>query len=839
MSIAVIYTVVTLNCHCHGCRIDRQRAVIGSRNNVLFGCINGANRSFREDGMICASVDALDANGDITEVCRVSIDCSVYSVNAADGLFSAIVGFCVTLGGELYILVIVESDFIGSGSNVDRFFLCAIDRSVARVNCNNNFLGYFLTIGFVGNDLILMNLLSRTIPIVMHRVAQVRALFPCAGESHILGRHGKLAVSYSQALGFFDCPAGEGIAVQRGSSCHSHLIIIGCLLAAGNRRCICRGFAIILILNLKFALLPLSLVGNTTSYSCTPSGVPTCEFVAFASGIRSYTINGKSRSCHTLIKACIRLVCKYILAVHAIGVDYGVGRGWDILGIEGCILRQRLSEICRLRALGIRIPAGENVLNVIYCLVIRRVLSFEHYCRISGNFLARLVEISFSANLCKHRFSCILQHITHRASSATHDLNQTVQMHIGFGSIVPGNLIRDHPDAFNIIIPDCNAILFVKIILIIFSDNAPYRPIFNRVNSIFADISIAVARPSDGAIRRVILAIEIDLKVFFAFCPVWNYHRCVAQRRCVVRPLAGSRCPHVGIVRVLIGVRIDLTENCRIARHLCFRRSKQACNAHHLILLVQLVLLTGFLERCSISLVRCHIGIVGGPASESVFHITVGLFNRVFGRLCVFHLIFTGALGKCLGKDRFALALPSYGKLGFAFGLLTFGAFGSVRDTVFRRVSRRLLRLRLFIVGLGSGLIRHGGTGLCLLSLIGFSLVGCGLIGFILSGPSLIVLILLRLSLLVFRLHSLGLSFLILVDIHLCGITFFALVVVALILSGFRDACGALHKIEIIGQNAGGEHGKHHGNGKDHCNDSFFHRFFLLFFQIFSTLAGG
>ena len=248
-------------------------------------------------------------------------------------------------------------------------------------------------------------------------------------------------------------------------------------------------------------------------------------------------------------------------------------------------------------------------------------------------------------------------------------------------------------------------------------------------------------------------------------------------------------------------------------------------------------MLTGFLERCSISLVRCHIGIVGGPASEFVGHITVCLFNRVFGRLCVFHLIFTGALGKCLGKDRFALALPSYGKLGFAFGLLTFGAFGSVRDTVFRRVSRRLLRLRLFTVGLGSGLIRHGGTGLGLLSLIGFSLFGLGLIGFILSGLSLIVLSLLRLSLLVFRLHSIELSFLILVDIHLCDISFFALVVVALALCADRDACGVLY--EIIGQNAGGEHGKHHGNGKDHCNDSFFHRFFLLFFQIFSTLAGG
>ena len=255
------------------------------------------------------------------------------------------------------------------------------------------------------------------------------------------------------------------------------------------------------------------------------------------------------------------------------------------------------------------------------------------------------------------------------------------------------------------------------------------------------------------------------------------------------------------------------------------RRFNQACGVHHLILL-------GFLELCSISLVRCHIGIVGGPASEGVFHITVGLFNRGFGGLCIFHLIFTGALGKCFGKDRFALAHPSYGKLGFAFGLLTFGVFGSVRDTVFRRVSRRLLRRRLFIVGRGSGLIRHGGTGLGLLSLIGL-----GLIGFILSGLSLIVLSLLRLSLIVFRLHSLGLSFLILVDIHLCDISFFALVFVALALCADRDAFGVLY--EIIGQNAGGEHGKHHGNGKDHCNDSFFHRFFLLFFQIFSTLAGG
>ena len=257
VSLAVIYTVVTLNCHCHGCRIDRQRAVRSVRNNVLLGYINGANRFFLEGGRICASVDAGGANGDITEVCRVVLDSSVYSFNSADGLFSAIVGCHSAIGCEFYILVIVENDFIGSGSNGDRFFLCTIDRSVARDSCNNNFLGYFFTIGFVGNDLIIMNLLSRTIPIVMHRVAQVRALCPCAGESHILGRHGKLAVSYSQTLGFFDCPAGEGIAVQRGSSCHSHLIITGCLLATRGRRCICRDFAIIPILNLKLALLPL------------------------------------------------------------------------------------------------------------------------------------------------------------------------------------------------------------------------------------------------------------------------------------------------------------------------------------------------------------------------------------------------------------------------------------------------------------------------------------------------------------------------------------------------------------------------------------------------------
>ena len=67
----------------------------------------------------------------------------------------------------------------------------------------------------------------------------------------------------------------------------------------------------------------------------------------------------------------------------------------------------------------------------------------------------------------------------------------------------------------------------------------------------------------------------------------------------------------------------------------------------------------------------------------------------------------------------------------------------------------------------------------------------------------------------------------------------FALVFVALALDVVRDACGVLFINEIIGQNASGEHGKHHGNGKDHCNDSFFHRFFLLFFKIFSTLAGG
>ena len=228
------------------------------------------------------------------------------------------------------------------------------------------------------------------------------------------------------------------------------------------------------------------------------------------------------------------------------------------------------------------------------------------------------------------------------------------------------------------------------------------------------------------------------------------------------------------------------------------------------------------------------------PAREDVNKLIVCLLNRGFGRLCVFHLFCTGAFGKlCFRQHRFTV-FPSYSKLGFAFGLLTFGVFGSVRDTVFRRVSRRLLQRRLFIVGRGSGQIRHGGTGLGLLSLIGFSLAGRGLIGFILSGLSLIVLSLLRLSLLVFRLLSIELSFLILDDIHLCGITFFALVFVALVLFGFRDAGGALFIInEIIGQNAGGEHGKHHGNGKDHGNDSFFHRFFLLFFQIFSTLAGG
>ena len=250
----IVHLISIRRCQGDAALGDRQSAVLSFRNNVVVigtdftNKLVGIVKCYLVGTGICAGA----AGGNACERCRIftcRITRNFFRLAIID------IGLFVTVGGKRDILVVVEDNDI-----ITRTDRAGLSMIVSRFDgIAFNLLGrYRIGCCAKGHVSFTLERVKYCIaPAIFNPVAQVRALFPCAGESHILGRHGKLAVSYSQALGFFDCPAGEGIAVQRGSSFHNHLIITGCLLATRGRRCIFRDFASILILNLKLALLPL------------------------------------------------------------------------------------------------------------------------------------------------------------------------------------------------------------------------------------------------------------------------------------------------------------------------------------------------------------------------------------------------------------------------------------------------------------------------------------------------------------------------------------------------------------------------------------------------------
>ena len=172
---------------------DRQLAVIGSRYNVLFGRINGANcfsgtvGSIREVSRICASVGAGGVNGDCTEVCAFRS-----AGEAGNTLWCAIVGFRSAVGGERNILVVEECN------HILRYVFINDDRLGFSAHRRVAFNGYRLQIFNLFADIRrscsrIMYWRGSAIPVVIHRVGS-GGWDPLCLKGNIVIRHGKLAV---------------------------------------------------------------------------------------------------------------------------------------------------------------------------------------------------------------------------------------------------------------------------------------------------------------------------------------------------------------------------------------------------------------------------------------------------------------------------------------------------------------------------------------------------------------------------------------------------------------------------------------------------------------------
>ena len=80
----------------------------------------------------------------------------------------------------------------------------------------------------------------------MYGVAEVGAQRPRAGEGDFIARHGEAAIAANGCVGC--CPAGEGVAFERGSlrDCYIFSCFVGCFIgecrcAGGNRTCVLIG----------------------------------------------------------------------------------------------------------------------------------------------------------------------------------------------------------------------------------------------------------------------------------------------------------------------------------------------------------------------------------------------------------------------------------------------------------------------------------------------------------------------------------------------------------------------------------------------------------------------
>ena len=161
----------------HRSRIDRQLAVVRFDHDVLFGLIHRANRLLCKRRRILVGVSGdvgtLSAHRDVFEVGLLRYSVAIYS-EAAHALLRAIVDHILAVCRQLYVLVIVEVDDVAYHLDRDRLRIRRY-RSVA-VNGDRFLFRRGRTKGLVLNRLGFKRSLPVSVPVVVHRVAQIRPL---------------------------------------------------------------------------------------------------------------------------------------------------------------------------------------------------------------------------------------------------------------------------------------------------------------------------------------------------------------------------------------------------------------------------------------------------------------------------------------------------------------------------------------------------------------------------------------------------------------------------------------------------------------------------------------
>ena len=157
--------------------IDRQLAVVRFDHDVLFGRIHLANRILCKRRRILVGdsgdVGTLSAHRDVFEVGLLRYSITRYS-KAAHALLRAIVEHSIAVCRQLYVLVVVEVDDVAYHLDRDRLRIRRY-RSVA-FNGDRFLFRRGRTKGLVLNRLGFKRSLPVSVPVVVHRVAQIRPL---------------------------------------------------------------------------------------------------------------------------------------------------------------------------------------------------------------------------------------------------------------------------------------------------------------------------------------------------------------------------------------------------------------------------------------------------------------------------------------------------------------------------------------------------------------------------------------------------------------------------------------------------------------------------------------
>ena len=177
---AVIGAAVALNVQGHrAAGVDGQRSGGNLRNNVLFRGIHSTLSALAEVHGILSGVGARAGSGYALEGRQGAHG---FGSKAGHGVLVAIVSPGIRVGGQLYILIVVEGDYILAGANGDG--LAGItDRGAAR-NSDGRLFQRLLE-GQARNSLGFTHRLRGSVPVVVHGCGQVGA-FGVVQVDHVL-----------------------------------------------------------------------------------------------------------------------------------------------------------------------------------------------------------------------------------------------------------------------------------------------------------------------------------------------------------------------------------------------------------------------------------------------------------------------------------------------------------------------------------------------------------------------------------------------------------------------------------------------------------------------------